>query len=96
MDLWIRSQDKTCIKKASAIWISCEPEIPEYYIEVDTDVIGRYKTKERALEVLDEIHAAILTNKTLELTVDKIPADELKTEKVFKLFKDIVYEMPKE
>lgn len=55
MELWIRSQDKTCIKKASAIWISCEPEIPEYYIEVDTDVLGRYKTKERALEVLNKI-----------------------------------------
>ena len=45
--------------------------------------IGEYKTKERALEVLDEIQELLIKNK-----IDKYCCD--------KLTKAIVYEMPKE
>ena len=95
MELWIRTQDKKNLIKVD--YISYEIAIEDkhilWYKSID---LGTYKTEERALEVLDEIHNAILTNKVLELTVNKIPVDELDTEKASKLFKNIVYEMPKE
>lgn len=63
MDLWIRSQDKTRLVKV------CSLEYGEYneihYIngycvnEVDNYDLGTYKTKERALEVLDEIQSLL-------------------------------------
>lgn len=59
MDLLIRSQDKSCLRKLrQAIWISYS-ELDNWCIECDCDTIGKYKTKERALEVLNEIHSKI-------------------------------------
>lgn len=65
MDLWIRSQDKSNLKKVNNIYaekiekdfeswvdnIYCRP----YVITSDNGNLGFYATKERALEVLDEI-----------------------------------------
>ena len=63
MDLWIRSQNREMLR------INPELEIYEYgnkkFLVIDTKgytnydkakVLGEYKTKERAYEVLDEIH----------------------------------------
>ena len=54
MDLWIRSQDKKDLIKVD--YISYEIAIEDkhilWYKSID---LGTYKTKERALEVLDEI-----------------------------------------
>jgi len=55
MELWIRSQDKTKILKVVAItakegFINGFSANNEYYSN-----IGEYQTKERALEILDEI-----------------------------------------
>ena len=52
MDLWIRSQNKEDLIKASHIYIQDD------FIRVadkGNAIIGKYKTKERALEVLDTI-----------------------------------------
>ena len=64
MELWIRSQDKSSIVKVDNLYVSVGNYIC-YYVEKDKEVpgtyyrpsgeLGRYKTKERALEVLDEI-----------------------------------------
>lgn len=54
MELWIRSQDKTFLKKVNTIGIV---EGQDFYFiseNITTD-LGKYKTKERALEVLGEI-----------------------------------------
>lgn len=72
MDLWIRSQDKRKLDIAKDMHI-CERrvvvEYPELHSEKDPDnyVIliggyeyGVYKTKERALEVLDEIQNKLI------------------------------------
>ena len=71
MDLWIRSQDKTRLVKVCSLGYGEHNEI--HYIngycvnEVDNYDLGTYKTKERALEVLDEIHGCIQTNAGFEM-----------------------------
>ena len=65
MELWIRSQDKNSLKKVENIyiekiekdfdsWIGNTYSRP-YVITCDCGNLGFYATKERALEVLDEI-----------------------------------------
>lgn len=68
MELWIRSQDKSSIVKVDNLYVSVGNYIC-YYVEKGKEVsgtyyrpsgeLGRYKTKERALEVLDEIQNII-------------------------------------
>lgn len=56
MELWIRSQDKECLVKISNIQYVYKNYIHglgTYYDNLK--ILGKYKTKERALEVLDEI-----------------------------------------
>ena len=74
MDLWIRSQDKNKLIKCNDIAIRelLYNEIPkkEYYYEIvgyfdketEYESLGFYKTKKRALEVLDDIQKNILNN----------------------------------
>ncbi len=64
MELWIRSQDKSSIVKVDNLYVSVGNYIC-YYVEKGKEVpgtyyrpsggLGRYETKERALEVLNEI-----------------------------------------
>lgn len=58
MELWIRSQDKIFLRKVNTIGIV---ESRDFWgIEDNFRVsFGKYKTKERALEVLDEIQNKI-------------------------------------
>jgi hypothetical protein len=64
MELWIRSQDKECLVKISNIQYvlrketNCGISTEYHYIGTYYDnlkILGTYKTKERALEVLNEI-----------------------------------------
>lgn len=61
MELWIRSQDKMDLSKINRLRIrehTFEDGKKEYFILNNnsiSDVVGVYKTKERAIEVLDEI-----------------------------------------
>ena len=57
MELWVRSQDKTNLILANDIVVS-DGNIKVYKDTVCTTV-AMYKTKERALEVLDEIEKYI-------------------------------------
>ena len=60
MELWIRSQDKESLTKVSNIqysFINTCHFIGTYYDNLK--ILGTYKTKERALEVLDEIENKI-------------------------------------
>lgn len=64
MDLWIKSQDKELLVNAKGF------ELQQHYKDSPCQIfavwnnnyncVGTYKTKERALEVLDEIQNAIL------------------------------------
>ncbi len=66
MNLWIRSQDKERLTEVNDLRIYYGKEEDLWAIE-DCDDLGYYKTKERALEVLDEIqnilkHISLQTN----------------------------------
>ena len=63
----------------------------EYY-----ELLGTYKTKQRALEVLDEIQTKITQNECLKTMMTKLNSIKGEEEKIGKLFKETIYEMPKE
>lgn len=62
MELWIRSQDKLKLVKVNYVYVM-ENKINSFSIYGETidsgPIIGTYKTKKRALEVLDEIEKLI-------------------------------------
>lgn len=107
MNLWVRSQDKECLVKISNIQYvlrketNCGISTEYHYIGTYEKILGEYKTKERALEVLDEIHKCILDKNVLNgcsnlLTfVNKNTINEVK--QIISRVEEIsVYEMPKE
>ena len=66
MDLWIRSQDKQKLLKPVSMSLNNDKKgIYGYYNDDYYEVLGRYKTEERALEVLDEIQSKLTSNKII-------------------------------
>ena len=71
MELWIRSQDKAILQKVNRLYVCKCAEEKGYgiydllYNDLDDcDVpLGFYKTRERALEVLNEIQSFLLGNR---------------------------------
>ena len=60
MNLWVRSQDKRILQKVDNIFLDANYEnkrISTY--DGDNIELGTYKTKERAIEVLDEIQSLL-------------------------------------
>jgi len=60
MDLWIRSQDKKILIKNDSLAIEVSGEYS--VITNGYNILGKYRTEERALEVLDEIVSRIEEN----------------------------------
>lgn len=89
MELWIRSQDKEILKLAEYLDIYDDSVEEQCWVieESGTD-LGKYKSKERAIEVINEIEQRLIDLQTLEIAPDFY--------KVCKRCLDIVYEMPKE
>ena len=70
MELWIRSQNKETLIKCEKILVEKGKDSFTLLNYIDTKNwfrLGNYKTKERALEVLDEIDERICLLRTLEL-----------------------------
>ena len=95
MSIWVRSQDKEFLMKVDNINLGIDVDTKKpnrLFTFVDgvttSFTLGKYKSKERALEVLDEIQEKI--NGT------KVIVNEYGDIKFTKKDKDIVYEMPKE
>lgn len=83
MELWIRSQDKKSLTKVSNVEYTYEEGnlytdvrgkhyIGTYYDNLK--ILGEYKSKERALEVLDEIQAYLMSD-TPQANVYTMPED---------------------
>lgn len=89
MELWIRSQDRDYLEKVEKIYL-WENSFKEYQIDGKSE-LGTYKTKKRALEVLDEIQKII---GWLQIDMKHITVGDCKNLKGG--FEDYVYEMPKE
>jgi hypothetical protein len=94
MDLWVRSQDKLALTKVNSIGIEYDKKLVGYgNICVK---LGEYKTKERALEVLDEIQSRITRNEALKTMMPSVSTLKGYEEKFGELFKEMVYEMPED
>ena len=79
MDLWIRSQDKKLLMKSIELRYNQKKEdysILAYDTKGDYRLLGIYKSKERALEVLDEIQE-ILETRTVSQMVYEMPKEWL-------------------
>lgn len=76
MNLWVRSQDKTIFQKVDNLLIS-DGDNEEGTFNIYTNslpvqnVLGKYKTKERAIEVLDEIEERIMLINTINIAKDR-------------------------
>lgn len=61
--MWIRSQSKKVLLNVNQVVINNTKDKSEYYIygysERGLDILGVYSTKEKALNVLDEIQDAV-------------------------------------
>ena len=93
MELWIRSQDRMKLVNNCNLYISSEIR-NEYIIEDLNNKylnLGTYKTKERALKVLDEIQEII---KWCQKDMKDVTIGDM--ENLKGCFYDCVYEMPKE
>jgi hypothetical protein len=94
MDLWVRSQDKLALTKVNSIGIEYDKKLVGYgNICVK---LGEYKTKERALEVLDEIQSRITRNEALKTMMPSVSTLKGYEEKFGELFKEMIYEMPED
>ena len=94
MDLWIRSQDKRMLTKIDYLYLEVNDgrEILGGNHYMINQSLGIYKSKERALEVLDEIQERIVNLQLVNLEEKgKARADVYKNE-----YLRCVYEMPKE
>jgi hypothetical protein len=60
MELWIRSQDKNVLVICSKLYVG--GTYGNEIIEEDMCSLGEYRSSERALEVLDEIQAYLMSD----------------------------------
>lgn len=94
MDLWVRSQNKEVLIPNPKL--SLEKIENEYWIVdlCDDTVLGEYKTKERALEVLDEIQEYMTYDKETGYEYEKFGCYQNCA--CYKSDILMIYEMPKE
>ena len=114
MDLWIRNQDRNLLTNVKKIYISSNgaysDDLKLFFIKNEEYILGKYKTEERALEVLDEIQNIINAKtiikfqcfvpeeriKQVKEAIDKYSIIELPDYEIKQLAGVIIYEMPKE
>ena len=89
MELWIRSQDKTMLCKPQYIELQGTNEIAMGDINIGYRCVATYKSKERALEVLDEIQTKLDGS-------GKLPSNITDVSKQVFIPPFMVYEMPKD
>lgn len=86
MELWIRSQDKEVLTRVIDIWKDADKnEIWSKSSFAIKNCLGIYKTKERAIEVLDEIQNKLNIRHCNDVGIQFILINEMTP---------IIYEMP--
>ena len=73
MELWIRSQNKADLIKVEMLG-QIDGVITAYYVNGNCE-LGTYKTKERALEVLDEIQNILIDYSKMTRVVYQMPKE---------------------
>ena len=90
MDLWIRSQDKLKLTKIDYLYVdklNASDLDNRYEVEAGNLTLGIYKTKERALEVLDEVQNKLNIRHSSGASAEFIVLSEIAPR---------IYEMPEE
>lgn len=86
MELWVRSQDKEVLTKVVDIWKDADKnEIWSQSSFATKNCLGIYKTKERAIEILDEIQNKLNIRHCNDVGIQYILINEMTP---------IIYEMP--
>jgi hypothetical protein len=93
MELWIRSQDKTELVKVNNL-ANIDYRIVFINNGNGRTTLGTYATKERALEVLDEIEDFIYTEIDIKNALYEHADIEVKSKILCNMTK--IFEMPKE
>ena len=76
MNLWIRSQDKIVLMKVDTLSLGEKATILGFGNDGNINgKLAKYKTEERALEVLDEIQAYINSDVMFNLNVFEMPKE---------------------
>lgn len=97
MELWIRSQQKEMLFKVnSSLIIRHNDDVTNgvYFIECDKQKIAMYRTRERALEVLDEIQSKLTLDCSINGNYQEMDL-QIKARLVESQYGEI-YEMPEE
>lgn len=91
MELWIRSQDRTVFTKCKHISVeeivTVNKKSTKWCVVINFGCVGEYGTKERCLEIIDEIQRKLSVSTTLEF--DK--GNNIKYRQ-----NNVIYNMPKE
>lgn len=102
MNLWVRSQNKTKLVPINdELYIPNSRTGEDFGIFYKDKMLGYYKTKERALEVLDEIQNMIYINKLFNADINafqkSLEIGGYTEQEIVKALRTIsTYEMPKE
>ena len=98
MDLWIRSQDKTKLVKIDNIsYLDMSDDYEKKVHSLFNDckgILGVYKTKNRALEVLEEIQNILVGTIIIKSNVLLSPSDQEKLREKFKIDTLPIIEQP--
>ena len=95
--MWIRSQDKSVLTKVTGVNV-CDNENGTYDIDGAYWRLGTYKTKKRALEVLDEIQNSIVSLEIVRNTdyFNKLASISSENDFTKDSEKVCIYQMPEE
>lgn len=94
MELWIRSQDRTCLMKIKRVDYDYTAGLHRILVDGYKVLVGIYETKERALEVLDDLQKCLSSEFEFTGTYEKVDA-LIKTKMLNGLY-GVIYNMPKE
>lgn len=83
MELWIRSQDKEVLVKVNDIAVEMNMIYGYYDKNTEYELLGAYSTKERALEVLDDISSKIKNQFIVQVNALLKPSDQQKIKERF-------------
>lgn len=109
MDLWIRSQDRYELRKVKGVVMAQEGKFFAIYPVTkdlgELEILGHYKSEERAIEVLDEIQKLLIGDVIVFKNTDIPNIDNAlvyhsftdDSQQVEFLHRDyVIYKMPKE
>ena len=109
MDLWIRSQDRKRLIRCEELSVQEKNQQKFAVIIGNRHIIGTYKNKQRALEVIDEIHKLLVPQ--IAQLMEKVKKQDTKTKNIFNVYavencqtgqvdirelSTLVYQMPEE